>query len=52
MTDHLNELRATINRLDDEILALVRRRMTLASDIIAGEAGPLGLSPGTRGGSD
>ena len=39
MTDHLNDLRATINWLDDEILALVRRRMTLASDIIAAKQG-------------
>jgi chorismate mutase len=46
MTDHLNDLRATINRLDDEILALVRRRMTLASDIIAAKQGHSAYRPG------
>lgn len=46
MTDHLNDLRATINRLDDEILALVRRRMTLASDIIAAKQGHAAYRPG------
>ncbi|MAK17883.1 MAG: hypothetical protein CMN41_04475 [SAR116 cluster bacterium] len=46
MTDHLNDLRATINRLDDEILALVRRRMTLAGDIIAAKQGHAAYRPG------
>ena len=46
MTDHLNDLRATINRLDDEILALVRRRMTLAGDIIAAKQGYAAYRPG------
>ena len=34
MTDKLSELRQTINQLDDEILALVRRRMVLALSLI------------------
>ena len=46
MTDHLNDLRATINRLDDEILALVQRRMTLAGDIIAAKQGHAAYRPG------
>ena len=46
MTDHLNDLRATINRLDDEILALVRRRMTLAGDIIEAKQGHAAYRPG------
>ncbi|MGB1105620.1 MAG: chorismate mutase [Candidatus Puniceispirillaceae bacterium] len=46
MTDHLNDLRATINRLDDNILALVRRRMTLAGDIIAAKQGGVAYRPG------
>ena len=46
MTDHLNDLRATINRLDDEILALVQRRMTLAGDIIAAKQGRAAYRPG------
>lgn len=46
MTDHLNDLRATINRLDDEILQLVRRRMTLAGDIIAAKQGHAAYRPG------
>jgi len=46
MTDHLNDLRATINRLDDDILALVRRRMTLAGDIIAAKQGGVAYRPG------
>jgi chorismate mutase len=46
MTDHLNDLRATINRLDDEILALVRWRMTLAGDIIAAKQGHAAYRPG------
>ena len=46
MTDHLTDLRATINQLDDEILALVRRRMTLASDIIAAKQGQAAYRPG------
>ena len=46
MTDHLNDLRATINRLDDDILALVRRRMTLAGDIIAAKQGNAAYRPG------
>ena len=46
MTDHLNDLRATINRLDDDILALVRRRMTLAGDIIAAKQGGAAYRPG------
>jgi chorismate mutase len=46
MTDHLKDLRATINQLDDEILELVRRRMTLASDIIAAKQGHAAYRPG------
>lgn len=46
MTDHLNDLRATINRLDDDILALVRRRMRLAGDIIAAKQGKTAYRPG------
>lgn len=46
MTDHLNDLRETINRLDDDILALVRRRMTLAGDIIAAKGGNAAYRPG------
>ena len=46
MTDHLTELRRTINQLDNEILALVRRRMTLAADIIAAKQGNGAYRPG------
>ena len=46
MTDHLNDLRVTINQLDDEILRLVRRRMTLAGDIIAAKQGHAAYRPG------
>ena len=39
MTDKLTDLRRTINQLDDQILDLISRRMTLASDIIAAKQG-------------
>ena len=45
MTDKLTDLRRTINQLDDQILDLINRRMTLAGDIIAvkqGAAPPAG----------
>ena len=45
MTDRLTELRDTIDRLDDEILALIQRRMKLSADIIAAKTAqlPIGL---------
>ena len=46
MTDKLSELRQTINQLDDEILALVRRRMVLAADVIAAKNGGAAYRPG------
>lgn len=46
MTDNLTDLRETINRLDDEILTLVRRRMTLAGDVIAAKQGRAAYRPG------
>ena len=46
MTDKLSELRQTINQLDDEILALVRRRMVLAADVIAAKNGDSAYRPG------
>ena len=46
MTDKLSELRQTINQLDDEILALVRRRMVLAADVIAAKNGGTAYRPG------
>ena len=46
MTDKLSELRQTINQLDDEILALVRRRMLLAADVIAAKNGGAAYRPG------
>ena len=46
MTDKLSELRQTINQLDDEILALVRRRMVLAGDVIAAKNGGAAYRPG------
>ena len=48
MTDKLTDLRRTINQLDDQILDLIDRRMTLAGDIIAAKQdGPLS-GPGVR----
>ena len=46
MTDRLTELRDTIDRLDDEILALIRRRMKLSADIIAAKNGTVAYRPG------
>ena len=46
MTDKLSELRQTINQLDDEILALVQRRMILAGDVIAAKNGGSAYRPG------
>ena len=46
MTDKLSELRQTINQLDDEILALVQRRMLLAADVIAAKNGGAAYRPG------
>lgn len=46
MTDRLTELRDTIDRLDDEILALIRRRMKLSADIIAAKNGSVPYRPG------
>ena len=46
MTDKLSELRQIINQLDDEILALVRRRMVLAADVIAAKNGGAAYRPG------
>ena len=46
MTDKLSELRQTINQLDDEILALVQRRMVLAADVIAAKNGGAAYRPG------
>ena len=46
MTDRLTELRDTIDRLDDEILALIRRRMKLSADIIAAKNGAVAYRPG------
>jgi len=46
MTDKLSDLRQTINQLDDEILALVRRRMKLAADIIAAKSDSVAYRPG------
>ncbi|NCF49255.1 MAG: hypothetical protein GWP36_07080 [Bacteroidetes bacterium] len=46
MTDKLDELRQTINQLDDEILALIDRRMRLSGDIIAAKHGVAAYRPG------
>ena len=46
MTDKLSDLRQTINQLDDDILALVRRRMELAADIIAAKSDSVAYRPG------
>ena len=46
MTDKLNDLRRTINQLDDQILDLIDRRMTLAGDIIAAKRGRAAFRPG------
>ena len=46
MTDKLSELRQTINQLDDDILALVRRRMVLAGDVIRAKNGDAAYRPG------
>lgn len=46
MTDKLSELRQTINQLDDDILALVRRRMVLAGDVIKAKGGDTPYRPG------
>ena len=46
MTDKLSDLRQTINQLDDDILALVRRRMELAADIIAAKSDAVAYRPG------
>ena len=46
MTEKLSELRHTSNQLDDEILALVRRRMVLAADVIAAKNGGAAYRPG------
>ena len=46
MTDKLTDLRRTINQLDDEILDLIDRRMTLAADIIAAKQGHAAFRPG------
>ena len=46
MTDKLTDLRRTINQLDDQILDLISRRMTLASDIIAAKQGGAAFRPG------
>lgn len=46
MTDKLSDLRQTINQLDDDILALVRRRMELAADIIAAKRDSVAYRPG------
>ena len=46
MTDKLSDLRQTINQLDDDILALVRRRMQLAADIIAAKSDAVAYRPG------
>ena len=46
MTDKLTDLRRTINQLDDQILDLISRRMTLASDIIAAKQGGVAFRPG------
>ena len=46
MTDKLSDLRQTINQLDDDILALVRRRMELAADVIAAKSDSVAYRPG------
>ena len=46
MTDKLTDLRRTINQLDDQILDLIDRRMTLAGDIIAAKQGRAAFRPG------
>jgi len=46
MTDKLSELRQTINQLDDDILALVKRRMVLAADVIKAKNGDSAYRPG------
>jgi len=46
MTDELTDLRRTINQLDDQILDLINRRMTLAGDIIAAKQGRAAFRPG------
>ena len=46
MTDKLTDLRRTINQLDDQILDLIDRRMTLAGDIIAAKQGRTAFRPG------
>jgi len=46
MTDKLSDLRQTINQLDDDILALIRRRMELAADIIAAKTDAVAYRPG------
>jgi len=46
MTDKLTDLRRTINQLDDQILDLIDRRMTLAGDIIAAKRGRAAFRPG------
>ena len=46
MTDKLSDLRQTINQLDDDILALIRRRMELAADIIAAKSDSVAYRPG------
>ena len=48
MTDKLSELRQTINQLDDEILALVQRRMILAGDVIAAKNGGSAIARAAR----
>lgn len=46
MTDRLTELRDTIDRLDSEILDLIRQRMKLSASIIAAKNGSTPYRPG------